>query len=200
MLPIIQVGDVLVSPDIITETFCCDLDACKGACCVEGEAGAPVDLDEIAAIEDSLDAMWPQMSAGAQAVVDRQGVAYGDPEGDLVTSIVDGRDCVFTCHEGGCCLCLLEKAYRAGLTEFCKPVSCALYPIREKRLGNGLVGLNYHKWSVCAPARSKGAELGLRVYEFLKEPLVRRFGQAWYDELAAVAAELRKRWDGLQPA
>ena len=200
MLPIIQVGDVLVSPDIITETFCCDLDACKGACCVEGEAGAPVDLDEIAAIEDSLDAMWPQMSAGAQAVVDRQGVAYGDPEGDLVTSIVDGRDCVFTCHEGGCCRCLLEKAYRAGLTEFCKPVSCALYPIREKRLGNGLVGLNYHKWSVCAPARSKGAELGLRVYEFLKEPLVRRFGQAWYDELAAVAAELRKRWDGLQPA
>ena len=200
MLPIIQVGDILVSPDIITETFCCDLDACKGACCVEGEAGAPVDLDEIAAIEDSLDAMWPQMSAGAQAVVDRQGVAYGDPEGDLVTSIVDGRDCVFTCHEGGCCLCLLEKAYRAGLTEFCKPVSCALYPIREKRLGNGLVGLNYHKWSVCAPARSKGAELGLRVYEFLKEPLVRRFGQAWYDELAAVAAELRKRWDGPQPA
>lgn len=200
MLPIIQVGDVLVSPDIITETFCCDLDACKGACCVEGEAGAPVDLDEIAAIEDSLDTVWPQMSAGAQAVVDRQGVAYGDPEGDLVTSIVDGRDCVFTCHEGGCCLCLLEKAYRAGLTEFCKPVSCALYPIREKRLGNGLVGLNYHKWSVCAPARSKGAELGLRVYEFLKEPLVRRFGQAWYDELAAVAAELRKRWDGPQPA
>lgn len=200
MLPIIQVGDILVSPDIITETFCCDLDACKGACCVEGEAGAPVDLDEIAAIEDSLDTVWPQMSAGAQAVVDRQGVAYGDPEGDLVTSIVDGRDCVFTCHEGGCCLCLLEKAYRAGLTEFCKPVSCALYPIREKRLGNGLVGLNYHKWSVCAPARSKGAELGLRVYEFLKEPLVRRFGQAWYDELAAVAAELRKRWDGPQPA
>ena len=200
MLPIIQVGDVLVSPDIITETFYCDLDACKGACCVEGEAGAPVDLDEIAAIEDSLDTVWPQMSAGAQAVVDRQGVAYGDPEGDLVTSIVDGRDCVFTCHEGGCCLCLLEKAYRAGLTEFCKPVSCALYPIREKRLGNGLVGLNYHKWSVCAPARSKGAELGLRVYEFLKEPLVRRFGQAWYDELAAVAAELRKRWDGPQPA
>ena len=200
MLPIIQVGDVLVSPDIITETFYCDLDACKGACCVEGEAGAPVDLDEIAAIEDSLDTVWPQMSAGAQAVVDRQGVAYGDPEGDLVTSIVDGRDCVFTCHEGGCCLCLLEKAYRAGLTEFCKPVSCALYPIREKRLGSGLVGLNYHKWSVCAPARSKGAELGLRVYEFLKEPLVRRFGQAWYDELAAVAAELRKRWDGLQPA
>ena len=200
MLPIIQVGDVLVSPDIITETFCCDLDACKGACCVEGEAGAPVDIDEIAGMEESLDAVWAQMSARAQAVVDRQGVAYSDPEGDLVTSIVDGRDCVFTCHEGGCCLCLLEKAYGAGLTQFCKPVSCALYPIREKRLANGLVGLNYHKWSICAPARVKGAALGLRVYEFLKEPLVRRFGQAWYDELAAVAAELRKRWDGGLPA
>lgn len=102
-------GDVLLSSDIITERFCCDLEACKGACCVEGEAGAPVNLDEIAGIEASLDEVWPQMSAGAQAVVDRQGVAYNDADGDLVTSIVDGRDCVFTCHENGLCLCLLEK-------------------------------------------------------------------------------------------
>ena len=95
---IIQVGDVLVSPDVITEKFCCDLDACKGACCVEGDAGAPVTLDEIAGMGDALDAVWPGMSAGAQAVVDRQGVAYNDPEGELVTSIVDGKDCVFTCR------------------------------------------------------------------------------------------------------
>ena len=107
---ILQVGDVLLSSDIITERFCCDLEACKGACCVEGEAGAPVNLDEIAGIEASLDEVWPQMSAGAQAVVDRQGVAYNDADGDLVTSIVDGRDCVFTCHENGLCLCLLEKS------------------------------------------------------------------------------------------
>ena len=190
---IVQVGDVLLSSDIITEKFCCDLDECKGACCVEGDAGAPVTLDEIGGIEASLDAVWPQMSAAAQAVVDRQGVAYNDPEGDLVTSIVDGRDCVFTCHEGGLCLCLLEKAYRAGRSEFCKPMSCALYPIREKRLSNGLIALNYHRWSVCAAARRKGEALGLYVYEFLKEPLVRRFGQEWYDELAAVAKALRDR-------
>lgn len=190
---IVQVGDVLLSSDIITEKFCCDLDECKGACCVEGDAGAPVTLDEIGGIESSLDAVWPQMSAAAQAVVDRQGVAYNDPEGDLVTSIVDGRDCVFTCHEGGLCLCLLEKAYRAGRSEFCKPMSCALYPIREKRLSNGLIALNYHRWSVCAAARRKGEALGLYVYEFLKEPLVRRFGQEWYDELAAVAKALRDR-------
>ena len=190
---IIQVGDVLVSPDVITEKFCCDLDACKGACCVEGDAGAPVTLNEIAGMEDALDAVWPGMSAGAQAVVDRQGVAYNDPEGELVTSIVDGKDCVFTCHENGVCLCLLEKAYRGGKTQFCKPISCALYPIREKRLGNGLIGLNYHRWSVCAAARAKGEALGLHVYEFLKEPLVRRFGQEWYDELLATVDLLKEQ-------
>ena len=190
---ILQVGDVLLSSDIITERFCCDLDACKGACCVEGEAGAPVSLDEIGEIEASLDEVWPQMSAGAQAVVDRQGVAYNDVDGDLVTSIVDGRDCVFTCHENGLCLCLLEKAFREGRSGFCKPISCALYPIREKRLSNGLTALNYHRWSVCAAARKKGEELGLYVYEFLEEPLVRRFGREWYDELAAVAKAFHER-------
>lgn len=192
-LPIIQVGDVLVSPDIITNTFCCDLDACKGACCVEGDAGAPVTLDEIAEIEDSLDTVWSGMSAAAQAVVDRQGVAYNDTDGELVTSMVGTKDCVFTCHEGGVCLCLLEKAYRGGKSKFCKPISCALYPIRERRLSNGLTALNYHKWSVCEAARMKGAALGLRVYEFLREPLVRRFGQEWYDELAATVDELRRQ-------
>ena len=190
---ILQVGDVLLSSDIITERFCCDLDACKGVCCVEGEAGAPVSLDEIGEIEASLDEVWPQMSAGAQAVVDRQGVAYNDADGDLVTSIVDGRDCVFTCHENGLCLCLLEKAFREGRSGFCKPISCALYPIREKRLSNGLTALNYHRWSVCAAARKKGEELGLYVYEFLEEPLVRRFGREWYDEFAAVAKAFRER-------
>lgn len=189
---IIQVGDVLVSPDVITEYFCCDLDACKGACCVEGDAGAPVTLDEIGEIEDSLDTVWPQMSAAAQAVVDRQGVAYSDIDGELVTSIVGTKDCVFTCHEDGVCLCLLEKAYRNGESKFCKPISCALYPVREKRLAGGLTGLNYQKWSVCAAARKKGKELGLHVYEFLKEPLTRRFGQDWYDELTATVNELHR--------
>ena len=119
--PILQVGDVLISSDLLTEHFCCDLEKCKGICCVEGDAGAPVTLDEIGEIESCLDIVWPEMSASAQAVVDKQGVAYTDREGDLVTSIVGGKDCVFTCHEDGCCLCTLEKAYRAGKTSFCKP-------------------------------------------------------------------------------
>jgi len=192
MLPIIEIGGVLVSPDILTERFFCDLEACKGACCVEGDAGAPVTLDEIAAIEDSLDAVWNSLAASAQAVIDSQGVAYTDRDGDLVTSIVGGKDCVFTCHEHGCCLCALEKAWRAGRTSFCKPISCALYPIREKRMSNGVVALNYHRWAVCKNAVSKGRELDMPVYKFLREPLTRRFGQAWYDELLLTVSEFRK--------
>ncbi len=191
--PIIDVDGVLVSSDILTECFCCDLDACKGICCVEGDAGAPVTEDEVMAIEDSLDTVWSDLSASAQAVIDRQGVAYCDADGDLVTSIVGGKDCVFTCYEKGCCLCALERAFRNGLTPFCKPVSCALYPIREKRFSGGLVGLNYNRWSVCKEAVRKGRELQLPVFRFLKEPLTRRFGSEWYEELCAVAAQLLEK-------
>ena len=178
---ILEVSNILVSSDIITEQFCCDLDKCHGICCVEGDAGAPVTLDEIAGIEDSLDTVWGDMSASAQAVVDKQGVAYTDREGDLVTSIVGGKDCVFTCYENGCCLCALERAYRQGKTSFIKPISCALYPIREKRINSDIVALNYNRWDVCRDAVKKG-----------QGPLVRRFGKEWYDELCAVAEELKR--------
>ena len=178
---IIDVNNILVSSDIFTEQFCCDLDKCKGICCVEGDAGAPVTLDEIGGIEDALDTVWSDMSAQAQSVVDRQGVAYTDRDGDLVTSIVGGKDCVFTCYENGCCLCALERAYRQGKTSFVKPISCALYPIREKKFKDGTIALNYNQWDVCRDAVVKGKELGLPVYRFLEGPLVRRFGQEWYN-------------------
>ena len=194
--PIIQVGDVLLSSEILTEKFSCDLSACKGQCCVEGDAGAPVTLDEIGEIEECVDIVWNDLSASAQSVIDKQGVAYTDQEGDLVTSIVGGKDCVFTYYGElfgihNCCLCALEKAYRAGKTRFCKPVSCALYPIREKRLGGGLVGLNYNRWDVCKMAIAKGTEENLPLYEFLRDPLIRRFGEAWYQELFDTVAELK---------
>lgn len=187
---IIEIDDILVSSDIFTEEFCCDLDACKGICCVEGDAGAPVTLDEIGDIEDALDTVWDDMSASAQAVVDKQGVAYTDRDGDLVTSIVGGKDCVFTCYEGDCCLCALERAYRSGKTGFCKPISCALYPIREKRLGNGMIALNYNRWDVCRDAVKKGRELHLPVYKFLKEPLIRRFGAEFYEKLCEAGKQI----------
>ena len=187
---IIEIDDILVSSDIFTEEFCCDLDACKGICCVEGDAGAPVTLDEIGGIEDALDTVWDDMSASAQAVVDKQGVAYTDRDGDLVTSSVGGKDCVVTCYEGDCCLCALERAYRSGKTGFCKPISCALYPIREKRLGNGMIALNYNRWDVCRDAVKKGRELHLPVYKFLKEPLIRRFGAEFYEKLCEAGKQI----------
>ena len=200
--PILEIGGILISSEIITECFCCDYEKCKGICCVEGSDGAPVTMDEIAGIEDALDTVWPMLSASAQSVIDKQGVAYSDKDGDLVTSIVRGKECVFArsltpspspMGEGSkdpCWLCMLEKAYREGKTQFCKPISCALYPIREKNFGNGLIGLNYHRWSVCKDAVEKGKALGLPVYQFLKEPLIRRFGEAWYQELCEVAEQL----------
>lgn len=189
--PLLQVGDVLLTSEIITECFCCDLDACGGICCVEGESGAPLTADEPQRLEGVLDEVWPLLSAKAQSVIDRQGVAYRDDDGDMVTSIVDGRDCVFTCYDSaGCCFCATDKAFREGRTGWRKPISCALYPIREKTLRDGTPALAYHRWSVCAAAVKKGRELNLPIYRFLKEPLIERFGAAWYDELCLAAEQL----------
>ena len=190
--PIIQVGDVLLSSEILTEKFCCDLSVCKGECCVEGDAGAPVTLDEVAAIEECLDTVWNDLSASAQAVIDKQGVAYVDNEADLVTSIVGGKDCVFTCHHDGCCYCAIDKAYREGRCTHNKPLSCHLYPIRLKKMGD-YTAVNYHQWGICQPALALGKKLNLPLYKFLKEPLIRAFGQSWYDELELTASELKKQ-------
>lgn len=188
---IIQVGEVILTSEILTEYFCCDLEACKGICCVEGDSGAPLTLDEVGEMENVLDEVWPDLSAQAQSVIDRQGVVYTDAEGDLVTSIVQGRDCVFTCYgTDGCCYCASDKAFREGRTAWDKPISCALYPIREKHFRDGSVGLQYHRWDICRPAVKKGRRLNLKLYQFLKAPLVRRFGQAWYDELCEAAQQL----------
>lgn len=133
-LHILQVGDVLVSPDIFTEKFCCDLDACKGACCIEGDAGAPVTMDETLAIEDVLDTVWPSLSAQAQSVIDRGGVAYTDEEGDLVTSIVGGKDCVFTCYDKDSCLCALEKPIGPGRPSLSSPSPAPFTPSERSSL------------------------------------------------------------------
>jgi hypothetical protein len=188
-----QIGDVLISDEVLTERFVCDLENCMGACCIEGDAGAPVDLDEIMQIEEVLPIIWDQLSIPARKVINKQGVAYTDPEGQLVTSIVNNKDCVFTCYdEKGCCFCALEKAYREGKTRFYKPLSCHLYPIRHKKVGD-LDALNYHQWEVCKAAVLLGQKKDVRVYEFLKEPLIRKFGEAWYQELTEAVEELKRR-------
>lgn len=188
----IQVGDVILSSDLLTEYFCCDPSVCKGQCCVDGDSGAPLTEEEVGEMENVLPAVQDLLSPDALTVIEKQGVAMVDADGDLVTSIVGTQDCVYTFHEGGCCWCAAERRFREGRTSWCKPISCALYPIREKRLSGGLTGLNYHRWSVCASARQKGRELKLPVYRFLKDPLVRRFGAEWYDELEHTVTELKK--------
>ncbi|WP_298072776.1 DUF3109 family protein [uncultured Bacteroides sp.] len=189
----IQIDDVVVSLDVLREKFLCDLSACKGECCIEGDAGAPVEPDEVEKLEAALPAIWDDLSPEARAVIDRQGVVYTDCEGDLVTSIVNDKDCVFTCYDDrGCCCCALEKAFRAGRTRFYKPVSCHLYPVRVSRYGS-YRAVNYHRWDVCKAAVLLGCKENVPVYKFLREPLIRKFGEAWYRELELAAEELKRQ-------
>lgn len=185
----LQIQDTLVSLDVVERYFCCDLDKCLGECCIEGDAGAPITEDEKRTIDAILPQIWDDLLPAAQEAIRAGGTAYVDIEGDLVTQIVDGRNCAFTYYgEGGMCLCAIEKAYREGRIDFYKPVSCHLYPVRIKDYGN-FTAVNYHRWKICKCAEVLGRARGMRVYEFLKEPLIRRFGKEWYDELELTCRE-----------
>ena len=180
-----DIDGILVSLDFVEKFFCCDLDTCLGACCIEGDAGAPITDDERKIIEQILPHIWDDLLPRAQEEIKENGVAYRDPEGELVTQIVDGKNCVFTCYEpGGLCSCAIEKAYRAGRIAWRKPISCYLYPARVKQHPNCTV-VNYDRWKICKCAEVLGRRQGVRVYQFLRQPLIDRFGQAWYDELVA---------------
>ncbi|NDV79028.1 DUF3109 family protein [Dysgonomonas sp. 511] len=189
----IQIDDTIVSLDIIEENFLCNLCACKGECCVEGDSGAPLLDVEVKVIEDLLPVVWDDLSDPAKKVIEQQGVAYEDHDGEMVTSIVNGKDCVFTYYdETGVCKCAIEKAYREGKTDFYKPISCHLYPIRLQKYKE-FVAVNYHRWRVCKPAVELGNKEGLKIYQFLKEPLIRCFGEDWYNELVLIAQEYNKQ-------
>lgn len=178
-----QIGDVLVTLDLAEQFFCCDLDKCKGECCIEGDAGAPITEEEKVMLEEATPTVWEELLPRSREEINENGVSYIDEEGDLVTSIIDGRNCVFTCYgKDGMCQCAIEKAYRAGKCKFRKPISCYLYPLRITEYPS-FTAVNYHRWKICRPAEALGRKLGIRLYQFLKEPLIQRFGQEWYDEL-----------------
>jgi hypothetical protein len=188
----LQIDDTIVSLDLLDQCFSCDLTACKGICCVEGDEGAPVEAEEIAAIEEVLPLLWNDLSSETQSIINRQGVAYIDREGDLAVSTVNGAECVFAVKgEDGIWSCRLEKLYNEGKSTFRKPVSCHLYPVRVKRLST-CIAVNYHRWYVCKDAVTAGNKSRLFVYKYLKEPLIRKFGQEWYDQLEAAAAYVAK--------
>lgn len=189
----LQIDDTLVSFDVIERHFLCDLSQCQGACCIEGDAGAPLEQSEVKQLQAVLQVVWDDLSPEAQALINRQGVAYIDSSGETVTSIVNGKDCVFTCYDAqGICYCAIEKAYREGKTDFYKPISCHLYPVRVKHYDT-FAAVNYHRWSVCRAAELLGRKEMLPVYRFLKEPLIRKFGSEWYEKLDIAAGEWLKQ-------
>ncbi len=185
---------MLCSIDIFKEMFCCNYKACRGICCVEGEAGAPITLDEVSEIENILPLIEDSLSPAARKVIEEQGIAYIDQQGELVTGIVNGKDCIFTTYDDkGNCLCTIERTLRQGLHDVNKPISCSLYPIRVKKFHIGdevLYGLNYHRWAICKEAVEKGYRLSMPIYKFLKDPLIKMFGSQWYSELEIAAKEI----------
>lgn len=192
----LDIQNTLVSLDFVERYFCCDLDSCLGECCIDGDAGAPITEEEDRKIRELLPLVWDDLLPSAQREIEENGTSYVDSEGDLVTQIVDGKNCVFTTYDkNGMCLCALEKACREGRTDFYKPISCHLYPARIKEY-DGFTAVNYHRWKICRCAEVLGRARGIRVYEFLKEPLIRRFGKEWYDELALTCREYIRQTEG----
>ena len=177
------VGNCLVGDEIGVVEFVCDLDKCKGACCIEGDAGAPILESEVGEIEDALDAVKPYMTEKGRQEVEANGILDWDAAGNMVTPLVEGRECVFAVFDGDIALCAIEQAYNDGKTTFKKPISCHLYPIRVTELFEEEQALNYHKWQICKPALKNGKKLNVPLYIFLKEPLVRAYGEQWYKDL-----------------
>ena len=179
----IQIQDTLVTLDLIEQFFLCDLDSCRGECCIEGDAGAPITKEEYELLKTLVPTVWDDLTPAARQTIEEQGVGYIDEDGDLVTSIVNGRDCVFTTYApNGMCYCAIEKLYREGKIDFYKPISCHLYPLRLTKYPK-FTAVNFHRWKICKCAEVLGRKEGVRVYQFLKEPLIRRFGAEWYAEL-----------------
>lgn len=179
----IVLDNTIVSEDIKDTCFACDLSKCKGACCVEGDAGAPLEEEEISILEDSIDYIKPFMRKEGIMEVEKNGVFDFDDYGQYVTPLVNGKECAFvTFDEDGIALCAIENAWKAGKTGFKKPVSCHLYPVRISKY-NDFEAVNYHNWHICKPALDYGKEINLPVYLFLKDALIRKYGEKYYKEL-----------------
>ncbi|MEI6752595.1 MAG: DUF3109 family protein [Paludibacter sp.] len=187
----IQIDDTIVSMELLDEKFVCDLTICKGICCIEGDDGAPLELEEIDKIQEILPLIWGDLTEISKEVIKKQGVSYIDGDGEPVTSIVNGAECVFTyTDKDGICKCAIEKAFREGKTDFYKPISCHLYPVRLQKY-HDFMAVNYHQWNVCNCARKLGNKLNVQVYQFLKEPLIRKFGTEWFEQLEIADYELK---------
>lgn len=188
----IVIDNTIVSDDLKEACFVCDLSKCKGACCVEGDAGAPLDEAEISILEDSIDYIYPYMRQESVREIERNGVFDYDEYGHYVTPLVNGKECAFVVfNDEGIALCAIENAWKEGKTTFRKPISCHLYPIRLSRYKD-FEAVNYHQWHICSPAIEYGKKLKVPVYEFLKEALIRKYGERYFEQLSKQISDEQK--------
>lgn len=181
----IKIGDVLVSDDIKEKEFVCNLEKCKGACCVEGDYGAPLDEDELEILKEIYPKVKPYLTKEGIKAIEEQGTHVLDEDGDLSTPTIGGKECAYALYDNkGVLKCGIERAYYDGKIGWKKPISCHLYPIRITKKKN-FEAVNYHKWDICSPACTFGKELGIPIYKFLKDPLIRKYGQDWYNGLVS---------------
>lgn len=184
-----QIEKTLVSDDLLEKEFVCNLQQCKGACCVEGEAGAPLEEGELKELEKNFEAIRPYLNQKGLTEIDKQGLYVKGWDGDWETPIIDGKECVYTVFDDQAhAACGIEKAYLDGKIDWKKPVSCHLYPVRVQQYSE-FAAVNYHHWQICSPACSLGEQLKVPVYKFVKEALIRKFGQVWYKALEKAAEE-----------
>ncbi len=186
----LALNNTLISEDILNNEFVCNLEACKGICCVEGDYGAPLEQSEIGIIEESLDEIKPYMNKANREKLENKGFYEQDPDGDMVTKCMGGKDCIFVRKESdGVYKCTIERAWEDGKINFQKPVSCHLYPVRLEEDGP-MTQLHYDKAEMCDPACTLGKSLQVPLYKFVKEALIRKFGEEWYNQLDSIAESL----------
>jgi len=184
------IKDVLVSDNLINTKFACNTKICQGACCVEGDSGAPLEKDEINIIQKNIEAIKPYMDKEGLDLLAKDGFHEKDSDKEECTTCLPNGACVFVKFDGALATCAIENAHSDGALDFKKPISCHLYPVRIKQIGE-YMALNYHKWDICSPACDRGKDENIMVSDFLKEPLIRKFGEEWYTEFNEVMQQLR---------
>jgi hypothetical protein len=190
----LKIKDTLISLDLLEKHFCCDLDKCHGACCVKGDAGAPLLAEEVELLPKIIKKIRPYLSKEGNESINMLGTHVIDQENETVTPLIKGKECAYVVFENSIARCGIEKAYLDGVIKFRKPVSCYLYPVRIKKYEE-FIAVNYDQWDICAPARIKGEEIKIPVYKFTEEALKKHFGEKWFKMLNKAAIGFEKEKD-----
>jgi len=187
----IEIGETIISTDLVTKLFTCDLQQCKGACCVLGDSGAPVDENERVLLQKIFPSLRAFLSTEGIQAIEELGTTVTDSDNECVTPLIEGRECAYTVFENEIARCGIEKAFLAGAVTFRKPLSCFLYPVRIKKYKT-FEAVNYDNWTVCDPARALGASLQIPVYEFTASALRQKYGEEWFHALKMAAKEMKE--------